>query len=193
MEGDANALTPATAENVDWATYYSTTVPLGSTTGDRVVGAAIATFTDNYLYLTGYAREYEFHYQCPPGVNPWCRQLAIPLSSDPFQTYDATIARFYVYVEPTVGIDEPEVNTDEIKIYPNPTEGSYSISISNISKEDISISLYDIQGKLIENNVIKPTGESILLQKDISALSKGVYLMTITTESRVKTFRIVKI
>jgi len=73
---------------------------------------------------------------------------------------------------------------DTIKIYPNPTTGIFTISI----KEDASVKMYDMFGKLIYTNKAN-IGESKI---DISNYQSGMYLLQVETENGSVTKKIIK-
>jgi Secretion system C-terminal sorting domain len=71
-----------------------------------------------------------------------------------------------------------------IKIYPNPTTGIFTISI----KEDASVKMYDMFGKLIYTSKTN-IGESKI---DISNYPSGIYLLQVETENGSVTKKIIK-
>jgi Secretion system C-terminal sorting domain len=73
---------------------------------------------------------------------------------------------------------------NNIKIYPNPTTGIFTISI----KEDASVKMYDMFGKLIYTSKAN-IGESKI---DISNYPSGIYLIQVETENGSVTKKIIK-
>ncbi len=99
-----------------------------------------------------------------------------PLQNDVFingATWDSS----FVCQGQTVGIEEIEtqlVATEELEVYPNPSEGVLYIS----SKEQLSrVSIYDLNGKLIEEFRQMEQNRIELPEQ------KGFYLLRIQTES----------
>ena len=86
-----------------------------------------------------------------------------------------------------VGIDVgiETIESDVVKIYPNPTDGELKISLSEAS-EVKNIEVIDLLGRLVETQFIA----SRCL--DISNLSAGMYLVRITTENGMVTRKIIK-
>ena len=76
-----------------------------------------------------------------------------------------------------IGIEDIELNTNFIKIYPNPTKDILNIEILDNS-EIKSINIYNIEGKLIEKNMYKFSKEQI----NLSRLNAGNYIISIETE-----------
>ena len=79
-------------------------------------------------------------------------------------------------------------NSSDISLYPNPTTGTVNITLPN-SESKLSLSIYNITGrKVYEENEL--TGNSIK-QIDMSANSKGVYLLNIRNNEFNKTFKLI--
>jgi len=86
-----------------------------------------------------------------------------------------------------VGISEPE--SEEVKIYPNPTTGELTISCSEL--RIIEIEIYDIHGRKEKAERIKEkAGGEIAM--DISHLQAGIYFVKVFTEQGEITKKIVK-
>jgi len=91
---------------------------------------------------------------------------------------------------PTTGVDENPEQKEEI-IYPNPTNGIFSIDfyidISGITK----IQLYDLSGRIVKNieNTFLEAGNHNL-EIDISNLPIGQYNLTIETSTGITTHKI---
>lgn len=84
----------------------------------------------------------------------------------------------------TIGIESPDVS-EFIQIYPNPSSNG-SITISNqYSNELISLKLYDVNGRLIRENLegIKPSARI-----ELHNLPAGVNLLYLEFSNREKTF-----
>lgn len=81
----------------------------------------------------------------------------------------------------------------KINIIPNPTHGIIIISISGESDrvftaKDNSVSVWDIQGRLVFSNTIQLRYNKI----DLSAYPDGMYPMKITIGGMVKEYKIIK-
>jgi hypothetical protein len=74
-------------------------------------------------------------------------------------------------------------NLDKIRIYPNPTNNEWNIIIVNDISDEITISVFDMNGKLIytEKNNIR-TGEN-LFKVDSKNLIIGSYILEIKGKS----------
>ncbi len=88
----------------------------------------------------------------------------------------------------TVGINKEPSNIS-LKTFPNPTTDFLTLQFDDYSNEQFEFRLFDLQGSLVQNGQIIDTQTRI----DLSALSKGTYLISIIKESKeIKTFKIIK-
>jgi hypothetical protein len=78
----------------------------------------------------------------------------------------------------TVGMEEEAFNAMDISVYPNPASDLIAIQIGGLLKDDLTIELYDIAGKLIRTtNIYK--GATIAFF-ETETLYNGTYLLKIT-------------
>jgi uncharacterized repeat protein (TIGR01451 family) len=73
-------------------------------------------------------------------------------------------------------------NSDNFMVYPNPASSLIQISLQHSTETLQNITIYDVLGKSVKE--IEATNNEMNI--DISTLSKGVYLVQITTESNLK-------
>jgi Reelin subrepeat B/Secretion system C-terminal sorting domain len=81
-----------------------------------------------------------------------------------------------------VGVDEHS-NKNRIQIYPNPNNGKFTVE----GKEMQKIEIYDVSGRIIYQSDV----DTEIVEIDLSAYSKGLYHVTITTETTLVTKDIV--
>ena len=75
--------------------------------------------------------------------------------------------------------DTEEINLSTI--YPNPSTGNITVEISNsISKADLNVKIYSINGKLIHTSNINQSSNEI----DLTNLESGVYIVSINNQQR---------
>lgn len=78
----------------------------------------------------------------------------------------------------TVGMEEEEFNAMNINIFPNPASDLIAIQIIDLVKEDLTIELFDIAGKLIETkNINKGTTIAFF---ETETLYNGTYILKIS-------------
>jgi hypothetical protein len=87
----------------------------------------------------------------------------------------------YRYEQGTVGISEIK-NTAELLIYPNPAEGKVNISYQLPVAEQVSIGIFDLQGKAVQSwsSEAKPAGKHELVWQ-AENLPKGSYTLRFST------------
>ncbi|NJM78922.1 MAG: T9SS type A sorting domain-containing protein [Flavobacterium sp.] len=78
---------------------------------------------------------------------------------------------------------------NNVSIYPNPSTGIYTLSLGNV--EPISITVYDISGKVIlsKKDLIVSNNKTTI---DLTEASKGIYFITINSVNGIISKRIVK-
>jgi hypothetical protein len=76
----------------------------------------------------------------------------------------------------------------DVKVYPNPSSGDFIFETENSSIEKISVSVYDMVGKLIHSEIIFDSQFTIRNPQ----LSPGVYAATITDGKNKKVLRLIK-
>lgn len=76
-----------------------------------------------------------------------------------------------------VGIHE-QINNDvkpQMLVYPNPSQGQFTVNFSNLPKGNWTLSVFDVMGRVISSQKIEATLESTTLQ----IVSKGFYFVTL--------------
>lgn len=88
-----------------------------------------------------------------------------------------------------LGIDEMLEKNISITLYPNPTSDQITLEIKDLSFQKLKFQLFDIQGKLLNQQKITQFSSAIPFQD----LSKGIYFLNILQEeTRIKAFKIIK-
>jgi hypothetical protein len=80
-----------------------------------------------------------------------------------------------------LGIDKP-AEENKLAIYPNPTNGSFNVSIELIKTNDIEIVVYNIVGQEISHKKIENTMGGIY-NMDLSHHAEGVYFIHIKSNN----------
>ncbi|WP_170228016.1 Ig-like domain-containing protein [Vicingus serpentipes] len=116
------------------------------------------------------------------------------------QTFTATVNGNYA-VEITVGscvdtsacenitgVGIKEAATNVVSIYPNPTNGLFTISLANTSQA-VSYTITTLEGRIVEqaNNV---TANNI--EVDLTNESKGIYFLVVKENNTSKTYKVIK-
>ena len=109
----------------------------------------------------------------------------VPADSCVETTYGETEDYMVDIVESSLNIFE--FINDEIKLFPNPTNGSFSVNLIN-DYDDIDITIRDLRGRLIESKSFKNTN---LVQMEFDAVA-GVYLIIIKINNNTRVTKLIK-
>lgn len=83
----------------------------------------------------------------------------------------------------TLAVENPK-NLNQLMIYPNPSDGRFTIEGFISSKtENASILLHDTSGKLIFKKQVKTADRKIKEELNADKLNAGVYILTIQTNT----------
>jgi len=90
-----------------------------------------------------------------------------------------------INVADCTGIDELE-ELSNVNVYPNPTNGMFSIAFVNANFSQLSISITDIQGKEVFNFTEKNVVGEYIREISLEGLAKGVYYIKLNSTEDVK-------
>ena len=89
------------------------------------------------------------------------------------------------------GISETPADVSNLSVYPNPNNGTFSVTVNILSPGNVSIKLSDMLGRSVyEKSLVNQTGE-IKDNINVSGLSKNVYTLEVTTDKGRATKRVV--
>lgn len=78
----------------------------------------------------------------------------------------------------------------EVSAYPNPFDNAFILSLETLSKEAITIAVYDMMGKLIETHQVSPT-EVANLQIG-NNFAAGIYNVMVSQTNEMQAIRLIK-
>ncbi|MBK0401548.1 S8 family serine peptidase [Adhaeribacter sp. BT258] len=116
----------------------------------------------------------------------------------PFDPYDQRKLGYaayslHVYDANATGVADAFAGKNSlIKIYPNPTTKNQTIQLSLKEAEQVSIKLFDIQGREIRTIYKGIAGQNFKAEVDLNALPNGMYLYRVETGREVVHSRFVK-
>ena len=94
---------------------------------------------------------------------------------------------YYAVNSNQFGISETNAADDfglqSFKLYPNPNNGSFSVTFNSDSTNDVAIAVHDIRGRQVYNNQYKNTGV-FTANVNLQELQSGMYLVTVTDGNR---------
>lgn len=90
-----------------------------------------------------------------------------------------------------VGVGELD-NMSQLNVYPNPATDKLNVSIALQSNADVALVLYDMSGRMVQQQNIKAQAGNTTHQLDISALDSGMYLLQTKLNGQVRTIKVAK-
>ena len=78
---------------------------------------------------------------------------------------------------------------NEIKIYPNPSEGLISIDLGNLNEKELELEIINLAGQRVFSKKIESTQS--VYKTDLSNLPKGVYTLNLISKEWVHTMKII--
>jgi hypothetical protein len=117
------------------------------------------------------------------------------LTSEPVLYYRLTQTDFngqFKTFDPIV-VNCADIKDKSISIFPNPFQSLISVSLLNISDENITVNIYDMFGKLIEKSTYRiSNGFNNMITLDMGDLPAGVYYLEVKATNYVKSTKVVK-
>lgn len=155
----------------------------------------------NYLWKFGdgnrSTNEDEQHIYLKPGVF----QVNLLVFND---FCESSITKAITIIDPSQGRTEGPENTDELesliekphlidqlKTYPNPTRGVFTLDLVLSSTGSVELMLADLSGQIIVRETFENL-ESLNKQFNITNYATGIYLLRVMTKDQTKTLRILK-
>ena len=87
-----------------------------------------------------------------------------------------------------VNLNNEKQNSNFVKLYPNPNEGIFTISVSQKEVKNLNIELFDVFGK----SVFKAISNSVNTEIDTQNLPIGVYLVRLTSNEINEVLKLIK-
>ncbi len=109
------------------------------------------------------------------------------LKSDPLKGYGIPNYNAIKNLMDAIKIDE------DLVIFPNPTNDSIRVAFKKPEGQSVSISIFDLQGKLFSEYVSVVTWQNNPLIIELTSLSAGLYFIKVKVNDSVKTFRVAKL
>lgn len=89
------------------------------------------------------------------------------------------------YEQSTVGIKEDLSNEDNFKLFPNPTNGTTFIDLTNNNNENVNVTIMDMSGKIVAQRDYNISG-TVKLPIVTNNFDKGIYIVTLTVGNKVQ-------
>ena len=106
------------------------------------------------------------------------------------------ILKVYINKPEALSVDdlnESSIDSLNLIVYPNPNDGNLKISFNLTKTEDITLTIYDLKGAIIDKTKLKNLSTGINhYEKEIKNLKNGsVYLISLETENQKTTHQLV--
>lgn len=123
--------------------------------------------------------------ECPAiDLTPWKGYPDLHIVFESYVGFGNNIFIDNVKIEGTLsGISTPVNNSEEIAIFPNPTGGSFTVKLNDITGP-VKIGISDLTGRVVYNSELSADHNGSA-SFDISEKGKGVYLVQISNGERV--------
>ncbi len=155
----------------NWFSYY------GDSNQDRAVG--IIPTAEGGFYLTGTSE----------GGDNIISEVSLYTSEDFGVWYGHIQIPFVAKFTPTKTSSVDELPREAFKVYPNPSSDKVFVEAVSQWQNDVSLSLYTLQGKYLTTDVqATSTGYAI----DVSKLPSGFYWLKISTADGVAHYKLIK-
>ena len=86
----------------------------------------------------------------------------------------------HVYMS-TVGISNSSI-TENLKVYPNPTNGIFNIELSNTQAKSTIIYVVDMLGKVVKKEEVFFSNGDLKKQLDLTRMENGIYLVSFSVD-----------
>lgn len=90
----------------------------------------------------------------------------------------------------TIGLSENLLNSG-IEVFPNPSNGDFSVTILGATDSDLEVELIDATGKVVSASNHKATGTKMVIDVEAAGIESGVYLLQVTSDEKQWTERVV--
>lgn len=94
-------------------------------------------------------------------------------------------------LDSTTSVQNISLNVTSGKIYPNPTQGQFTLNMQNV-KKDVSYRLYNTDGVEVTSGIKPYAGNALNIDLDITDQPAGIYLLEVTQGGISQVKRVVK-
>lgn len=172
---------------------------------DSVIANVTSTTTASVLWpavagALGYEYYIEFLHSAPPNSGSITTDTSLNLTGlTPGAVYKVCVrtkcvAAPFIFtwvcdtLQTPTGVKDTESGVKDIRIYPNPNNGTFNVSLNNDFARSAMLTVYDLTGRKVISKQMNTTNEPISLG---SSAVKGVYIIQILTDNTVLNKRIV--
>lgn len=139
--------------------------------GEYTLGdLAISAGNENYFILVEI-----------PGLDTnGTHRRAVVTGSLQYTGLDFIVDSSYIHPVLNVGLDDLTIDGKSVKVFPNPSNGIFTLQYDALMNDEIGYRVVDITGRVITESMPEKTAGLFEKQLDFTALKDGVYFMNIT-------------
>lgn len=82
-----------------------------------------------------------------------------------------------------LSVSEENLDFSNLKLYPNPNKGEFTVDFNSVSNNDVEIEVYDISGRKVYNNIYSNVESRFNETVSLLNVQSGVYIMNVTQGS----------
>lgn len=97
----------------------------------------------------------------------------------------------HITLDPCSGVNTLSTSSANTSIFPNPSAGNFILNFSGTPGELTNITVFNVQGKMVEERNIPATGKTQSERFDLSGLSRGLYYIRLRTASSLQTQKLI--
>jgi hypothetical protein len=79
-----------------------------------------------------------------------------------------------------------------LKIYPNPARDYINIRFLSANKGDVTLNIFNLEGKLILNRIISDLSPGKEIQINTSSFNQGIYFIQLYNKEKINNIKLVK-
>jgi hypothetical protein len=91
----------------------------------------------------------------------------------------------------SLGIFNPNGTETTLQLFPNPSEGVFNLSISNLETSDLVIEVLDMNGRVVHNRIIGEVSGSTIQPFSLTDLRAGTYNLRVIANGKTSTMRFI--
>ncbi|MBC7862231.1 MAG: T9SS type A sorting domain-containing protein [Bacteroidia bacterium] len=161
----------------------------------NVMGANLTINPFNYIFHHKYLIVDQSNTSSDPlvltGCHNWSTNADTKNDENTVIVHDATIANIY-YQEFTqlwadmasVGINAANGSYPDFILYPNPTNGEFTVSYTLAAQEKTTLSVYDFTGRLVSENSISSVAGKNVYTAGNKNLPQGIYIVVLSAKDK---------
>jgi hypothetical protein len=108
--------------------------------------------------------------------------------TDNFSGDTGTLDNWYVeFCTTTITLDNPKsIEFQNLKVFPNPSNGSFNLEFSNPSNRNIAINVFDMRGRTIYNRTYQKSND-FKEEIKLNNIQTGMYILKVSDGLRTST------